>query len=162
MTVVASNTAPTKKPRTITVRGFLVSIHGAPGGIRTHDPCLRRAVLYPAELRMLVRATSYPCRPWASMLVFGRFQVGICPDRSPAPGGGDQRRGTGPGYADQKSRANARFSFFFSNRLLPCTPIDPRIRLRFQTLCLPCAPSLFLRAGADFPDGSPQGAFLQL
>jgi hypothetical protein len=23
---------------------------GAPGGIRTHDPCLRRAVLYPAEL----------------------------------------------------------------------------------------------------------------
>ena len=24
---------------------------GAPGGIRTHDPCLRRAVLYPAELR---------------------------------------------------------------------------------------------------------------
>src|SRR5487761_527855 len=26
-------------------------INGAPGGIRTHDPCLRRAVLYPAELR---------------------------------------------------------------------------------------------------------------
>jgi hypothetical protein len=25
--------------------------HGAPGAIRTHDPCLRRAVLYPAELR---------------------------------------------------------------------------------------------------------------
>ena len=23
---------------------------GAPDGIRTHDPCLRRAVLYPAEL----------------------------------------------------------------------------------------------------------------
>ena len=127
-----------------------------------YDHCLRRAVLYPAELRMLVRATSYPCRPWASMLVFGRFQVGICPDRSPAPGGGDQRRGTGPGYADQKSRANARFSFFFSNRLLPCTPIDPRIRLRFQTLCLPCALSFLPRAGADFPDGSPQGAFQQL
>src|SRR5690348_4932566 len=28
---------------------------GAPGGIRTHDPCLRRAVLYPAELRAHVR-----------------------------------------------------------------------------------------------------------
>ena len=26
---------------------------GAPGAIRTHDPCLRRAVLYPAELRAL-------------------------------------------------------------------------------------------------------------
>ena len=25
---------------------------GALGGIRTHDPCLRRAVLYPAELRV--------------------------------------------------------------------------------------------------------------
>ncbi len=25
-------------------------LYGAPGGIRTHDPCLRRAVLYPAEL----------------------------------------------------------------------------------------------------------------
>ena len=25
-------------------------VYGAPGGIRTHDPCLRRAVLYPAEL----------------------------------------------------------------------------------------------------------------
>ena len=28
-----------------------VSISGAPGRIRTCDPCLRRAVLYPAELR---------------------------------------------------------------------------------------------------------------
>lgn len=27
-----------------------VKENGAPGGIRTHDPCLRRAVLYPAEL----------------------------------------------------------------------------------------------------------------
>lgn len=27
-------------------------VSGASGGIRTHDPCLRRAVLYPAELRM--------------------------------------------------------------------------------------------------------------
>ena len=27
------------------------SVYGAPGEIRTHDPCLRRAVLYPAELR---------------------------------------------------------------------------------------------------------------
>ena len=26
---------------------------GAPGGIRTHDLCLRRAALYPAELRVL-------------------------------------------------------------------------------------------------------------
>lgn len=29
---------------------------GAPSGIRTHDPCLRRAVLYPAELWARTRA----------------------------------------------------------------------------------------------------------
>ena len=39
---------------------------GAPGGIRTHDPCLRRAVLYPAEL-LVQRATSYLGRLGASM-----------------------------------------------------------------------------------------------
>lgn len=70
-------TASTKKPQAFRPGAFS-SVSGAPGGIRTHDPCLRRAVLYPAELRMLVRATSYPCRPWASMPVFGRFPVGIC------------------------------------------------------------------------------------
>src|SRR6185437_16427157 len=32
---------------------------GALGGIRTHDPCLRRAVLYPAELR--ARMAAPPC-----------------------------------------------------------------------------------------------------
>src|SRR5450830_432180 len=83
-------------------------------------------------------------------------------NRGPAPGTSDQYVGTWPNDADQRDSANAPFSFFFSNRLLPCTPIDPRIRLRFQTLCLPCAFSLFPRAGADFPDGSPQGAFQQL
>jgi len=111
---------------------------------------------------MLVRATSYPCRPWASMLVFGRSRVGICCLEAPAPGAGDRGAGTWPKYVDQKVSANAPFSFFFSNRLLPCTPIDPRIRLRFQTLCLPCAVHSMPRAGADFPDGSPQGAFQQL
>jgi hypothetical protein len=30
---------------------FIYLKSGAPGGIRTHDPCLRRAVLYPAELQ---------------------------------------------------------------------------------------------------------------
>src|SRR5471032_154182 len=82
--------------------------------------------------------------------------------RGPALGAGGRLGGTRPNHADQKDSANAPFSFFFSNRLLPCTPIDTRIRLRFQTLCLPCALSLLPRAGADFPDGSPQGAFQQL
>lgn len=58
-----------KSPRSLDLRLFHF-ISGAPGGIRTHDPCLRRAVLYPAELRMLVRATSYPCRPDASIPAF--------------------------------------------------------------------------------------------
>lgn len=58
-----------KSPRSLNLRLFH-STSGAPGGIRTHDPCLRRAVLYPAELRMLVRATSYPCRPDASIPAF--------------------------------------------------------------------------------------------
>jgi hypothetical protein len=66
-----------KKAPGLSTWGFFI-VSGAPGGIRTHDPCLRRAVLYPAELRMLVRATSYPCRPWASMPVFGPSSVGIC------------------------------------------------------------------------------------
>ena len=30
----------------------IVEIAGAPGEIRTHDLCLRRAALYPAELRV--------------------------------------------------------------------------------------------------------------
>ncbi len=123
-----------KKAPGLSTWGFL-SVSGAPGGIRTHDPCLRRAVLYPAELRMLVRATSYPCRPWASMLVFGARPVG----KGPKSGAGGNGVGTWRERADLKVLANAPFSFFFSNRLLPCTPIDPRIRLRFQTLCLPCA-----------------------
>ena len=41
--------------------------NGAPGGIRTHDPCLRRAVLYPAELRMRCGAQSYASALRASM-----------------------------------------------------------------------------------------------
>lgn len=54
------------------------------------------------------------------------------------------------------------FTFFFSNSLLSFTPVDPRIRLRFQTL-LPGCPNarLFLCATFscfypvnDFPDGS--------
>ncbi len=33
---------------------------GVPGGIRTHDPLLRRQPLYPAELQGHV-AKTYPC-----------------------------------------------------------------------------------------------------
>jgi hypothetical protein len=29
--------------------------YGAPGEIRTHDLCLRRAALYPAELRVRIK-----------------------------------------------------------------------------------------------------------
>jgi hypothetical protein len=32
-------------------RGFLASKTGIPGEIRTHDPLLRRQLLYPAELQ---------------------------------------------------------------------------------------------------------------
>ena len=32
--------------------------NGALGGIRTHDPCLRRAILYPAELRVHLKKYS--------------------------------------------------------------------------------------------------------
>src|SRR5690606_22459895 len=53
--------------------GLFVS--GASGGIRTHDPCLRRAVLYPAELRMRCGAQSYACPPEASMLASGSEMV---------------------------------------------------------------------------------------
>ena len=35
-------------------------INGAPDRIRTCDPCLRRAVLYPAELRALILAAAVP------------------------------------------------------------------------------------------------------
>ena len=48
---------------------------GASGGIRTHDPCLRRAVLYPAELRMRCGGQSYACLLRSSMALrraFGR------------------------------------------------------------------------------------------
>ena len=34
--------------------GFYLQKIGAPDWIRTSDPCLRRAVLYPAELRALI------------------------------------------------------------------------------------------------------------
>ncbi len=37
-------------PRLSTIQDISRFQYGAPGGIRTHDPCLRRAVLYPAEL----------------------------------------------------------------------------------------------------------------
>src|SRR5690606_10750768 len=43
----------TKGPR-FSSEPFVVG--GAPGGIRTHDPCLRRAVLYPAELLVRLAA----------------------------------------------------------------------------------------------------------
>jgi hypothetical protein len=33
---------------------WTLEIPGAPGEIRTHDLCLRRAALYPAELRALL------------------------------------------------------------------------------------------------------------
>lgn len=47
-------------------------------------------------------------------------------------------RRAGVYYVDQKNKANAAFSFFFSNSLLSFTPFDPRIRLRFQTLLSGC------------------------
>lgn len=40
--------------------------YGASGGIRTHDPCLRRAVLYPAELRMQRRGSRGRPQSYAS------------------------------------------------------------------------------------------------
>jgi hypothetical protein len=52
-------------------RNYLIFLlNGAPGGIRTHDPCLRRAVLYPAELRARAEIVSgEPIRrlvtPWS-------------------------------------------------------------------------------------------------
>lgn len=57
----------------------LKSEDGAPDGIRTHDPCLRRAVLYPAEL-LVQRGrhnTHLGCvRPWwrAGVVDFARFR----------------------------------------------------------------------------------------
>ena len=41
---------------------------GALGGIRTHDPCLRRAVLYPAELRVLAAAMIRICSAFVHAL----------------------------------------------------------------------------------------------
>ncbi len=77
---IALKNSPTKKPQVFRPGAFS-SVSGAPGGIRTHDPCLRRAVLYPAELRMLVRATSYPCRPDASIPAFSPVTVGRFPPK---------------------------------------------------------------------------------
>ena len=39
----------------------LLNDDGALGGIRTHDPCLRRAVLYPAELLVQAGAMILIC-----------------------------------------------------------------------------------------------------
>lgn len=113
---------PTKKPQVFRPGAFS-SVSGAPGGIRTHDPCLRRAVLYPAELRMLVRATSYPCRPWASMPVFGRLWVGIgCTEalrRAPVVYAVERGRIT----LIRKIRQMRRFRSFFRTDYCPVPPL---------------------------------------
>ena len=98
-------------------------VYGAPGGIRTHDHCLRRAVLYPAELLVQCGrhdthlAGGRPC--WRVLLLISHVT-------------GCERD------VDLKLIGKTPFSFFFSNRLLSFTPADPRIRLRFQTLLAGC------------------------
>src|SRR6516162_5127841 len=42
----------------------IVEIAGAPGEIRTHDLCLRRAALYPAELRVPAHGRNDPRADW--------------------------------------------------------------------------------------------------
>ena len=92
---------------------------GAPDGIRTHDPCLRRAVLYPAEL--LVQCGRHDThlvggRPCWRVLLLILHVSGYLDD------------------ADQKIRLMGGIVFFFSNGLLSFALAVPRIRLRFQTL----------------------------
>ena len=52
-TMWAQNGHKQKRPGPEIVQA--VDLFGPPGAIRTHDPCLRRAVLYPAELRAEAR-----------------------------------------------------------------------------------------------------------
>jgi hypothetical protein len=50
--------------------------YGAPGEIRTHDLCLRRAALYPAELRVLAGWGYSLRRAYARRLrAFGRRRI---------------------------------------------------------------------------------------
>lgn len=84
----------------------LQRLYGAPGGIRTHDPCLRRAVLYPAELLVQRGAMILICMAGvhaADLPLFSGLRARV-------------------GYADQKKRSISCFSFFFSNSLLSFTP----------------------------------------
>ena len=143
-------TASTKKPQAFRPGAFS-SVSGAPGGIRTHDPCLRRAVLYPAEL-LVQRATSYLGRLGASMPGFGVVCQCKCRFENPAfhKAVTSCKRlawrfgeavlwfpcDRGCGYVDLKCSAIAAFLFFFSNALLSFNPFEPRIRLRFQTLLI--------------------------
>ena len=50
-----------EKKKSLDCSRLFFCITGAPSAIRTHDPCLRRAVLYPAELWALGRQDSTCC-----------------------------------------------------------------------------------------------------
>lgn len=55
----------------------LSGIFGAPGGIRTHDPRLRRPILYPTELRALnyFATIPHPVRKTNKKFLFPRFSL---------------------------------------------------------------------------------------
>src|SRR5262249_26134868 len=77
------------------IEGYRCAQHGpcgigAPGGIRTHDPCLRRAVLYPAELRARRIDLQTDFTPSATVLVHGSgCRVGAAYD-APVSGAGSR------------------------------------------------------------------------
>ncbi len=56
---------------------YLLGKFGAPGEIRTHDLCLRRAALYPAELRVLdaLAASGIKCKNLAVYLIDCRVAI---------------------------------------------------------------------------------------
>src|SRR5471030_1656409 len=61
ISLVSSFPAPTKKPQSLRPEAFSFLLYCVPGGIRTHDHCLRRAVLYPAELLVQAGAMILIC-----------------------------------------------------------------------------------------------------
>ena len=69
----------------------LLYANGAPGRIRTYDLCLRRAALYPAELRVRAKA-----------LIAHSGRLGKCPLKRPPV-----REGSG------KTRGKARAFYWF-------------------------------------------------
>ena len=75
--------------------GRIIGKDGALGGIRTHDPCLRRAILYPAELQahcFCAPMHSFECTRLAGLLgaspsprPFGTVLSDVVHLRSPNP-----------------------------------------------------------------------------